>query len=61
MKGADRSGAAAALVLGERELEAGEITVKNLEDQTQKTVALDVHEIIDAIFVPDDANEPGEV
>lgn len=61
MKGADRSGAGAALVLGERELEAGEITVKNLEDQTQKTVALDVHEIIDAIFIPDDANEPGEV
>ena len=61
MKGADRSGAAAALVLGERELEAGEITVKNLEDQTQKTVALDVHEIIDAIFVPDDTDGPGEV
>ena len=57
MKGADRSGAAAALVLGERELEAGEITVKNLEDQTQKTVALDVHEIIDAIFVPNDVEE----
>ncbi|MCQ4620382.1 histidine--tRNA ligase [Corynebacterium sp. CCUG 71335] len=57
MKGADRSGAAAALVLGERELEAGEITVKNLEDQTQKTVALDVHEIIDAIFVPNDTDE----
>ncbi|MCQ4622258.1 histidine--tRNA ligase [Corynebacterium sp. CCUG 70398] len=57
MKGADRSGAGAALVLGERELEAGEITVKNLEDQTQKTVALDVHEIIDAIFVPNDVEE----
>ena len=57
MKGADRSGASVALVLGERELEAGEITVKNLEDQTQKTVALDVHEIIDAIFVPDDTDE----
>ncbi|WKK63376.1 histidine--tRNA ligase [Corynebacterium sp. P8-C1] len=58
MKGADRSGAHTALVLGDRELETGEIAVKNLRNQSQKTVALDVHEIIDAIFLPED--EPAE-
>ena len=52
MKGADRSGAHTALVLGDRELEAGEVTVKNLEDHSQKTVALDAGAIIDAIFLP---------
>ena len=49
MKGADRSGARTALVLGDRELEAGEVTVKNLADQSQQTVALDHRAIIDAI------------
>ncbi len=58
MKGADRSGAHTALVLGDRELETGEIAVKNLRDQSQKTVPLDVHGIIDAIFLPED--EPAE-
>ena len=41
-----------ALVLGDRELEAGEVTVKNLEDHSQKTAALDAGAIIDAIFLP---------
>ncbi|MCP1387174.1 histidine--tRNA ligase [Corynebacterium sp. TA-R-1] len=54
MKGADRSGAHTALVLGERELEAGEVTVKNLAAHEQRTVPLDIDEIIDAIFVPAD-------
>ncbi|WP_175934888.1 histidine--tRNA ligase [Corynebacterium sp. Marseille-P4321] len=54
MKGADRSGAHTALVLGERELEAGEVTVKNLTDQSQRTVALDIDAIIQAIFIPED-------
>ena len=54
MKGADRSGAHTALVLGDRELEAGEVTVKNLETQTQRTVPLDLTEVIDAIFIPED-------
>ena len=58
MKGADRSGAHTALVLGDRELESGEITVKNLENQSQKTVAFDAGAIIDAIFIPED--EPAE-
>ena len=54
MKGADRAGAHTALVLGERELEAGEVTVKNLEDHSQRTVALDIDAVIEAIFVPED-------
>ncbi|MHA2789093.1 histidine--tRNA ligase [Corynebacterium sp. S7] len=41
MKGADRAGAAYALVLGDQELEAGEVSVKNLADQTQQPVSLD--------------------
>ena len=52
MKGADRSGASVALVLGDRELEAGEVTVKNLADQSQRTVSLDLADVIDAIFIP---------
>ena len=58
MKGADRSGAHTALVLGDRELEAGEITVKNLENQSQKTASLDAAAIIDAIFLPEDDTVP---
>ncbi|AQQ15358.1 Histidine--tRNA ligase [Corynebacterium glaucum] len=54
MKGADRSGAHTALVLGDRELETGEVTVKNLETQTQRTVPLDLAAVIDAIFIPED-------
>jgi len=41
MKGADRSGARFALVLGDRELDAGQIEVKDLADGSQRTVALD--------------------
>lgn len=40
MKGADRAGAQFALVLGDRELEAGEVAVKDLQAHEQTTVAL---------------------
>ncbi|MFZ2530697.1 MAG: histidine--tRNA ligase [Rhodococcus sp. (in: high G+C Gram-positive bacteria)] len=40
MKAADKSGAVVALVLGDRELEAGEIVVKDLRDGEQYTVPL---------------------
>ncbi len=39
MKAADRSGARFALVLGESELAAGEVVVKDLRDGSQRTVA----------------------
>jgi len=41
MKAADRSGARFALVLGERDLDAGTVGVKNLGDGIQTDVALD--------------------
>ncbi|MDD7918611.1 histidine--tRNA ligase [Actinomycetospora callitridis] len=41
MKAADRSGARFALVLGERDLEAGEIQLKDLTDGSQQAIALD--------------------
>ncbi|MEJ2859781.1 histidine--tRNA ligase [Actinomycetospora flava] len=41
MKAADRSGARFALVLGERDLEAGEIQLKDLADGSQAAIALD--------------------
>lgn len=41
MKGADRAGAQFALVLGESELAAGEVQLKNLESHEQHAVALD--------------------
>ena len=41
MKGADRAGARFALVLGDRELDAGIVAVKNLVDHTQTDVPLD--------------------
>jgi histidyl-tRNA synthetase len=41
MKAADRSGARLALVLGERDLEAGTIGVKDLATGEQQAVALD--------------------
>lgn len=41
MKGADRAGARFALVLGESELAAGEVQLKNLEFHEQHAVALD--------------------
>jgi histidyl-tRNA synthetase len=41
MKAADRSGARFALVLGERDLEAGEIQLKDLADGSQTAIALD--------------------
>ncbi|WP_448850854.1 histidine--tRNA ligase [Corynebacterium sp. 335C] len=41
MKGADRAGARFALVLGDRELEAGEVQVKDLAEHSQEAVALD--------------------
>ena len=49
MKGADRAGAQFALVLGERELEAGEVAVKNLADHAQESVALDAEAVIRAV------------
>lgn len=41
MKGADRAGARFALVLGESELAAGEVQLKNLESHEQHAVTLD--------------------
>ncbi|MGZ8179770.1 histidine--tRNA ligase [Williamsia sp. SKLECPSW1] len=41
MKAADRSGARWALVLGDRELEAGQVEVKDLTDGSQRTASLD--------------------
>ncbi len=41
MKAADRSGARYAVVLGDRDLEAGEASVKDLRDGTQTAVPLD--------------------
>jgi histidyl-tRNA synthetase len=41
MKAADRSGARFALVLGERDLQAGEVGVKDLTTGEQRSVALD--------------------
>jgi histidyl-tRNA synthetase len=41
MKAADRSGARYALVLGERDLEAGTIAVKDLVSGEQRSVPLD--------------------
>jgi histidyl-tRNA synthetase len=41
MKAADRSGARYALVLGDRDLEAGAVQLKELESGEQRTVALD--------------------
>lgn len=41
MKGADRAGARIALVLGDQELEAGTVAVKNLAEHSQREVALD--------------------
>ncbi|AWB84113.1 histidine--tRNA ligase [Corynebacterium liangguodongii] len=49
MKGADRAGARFALVLGERELEAGEVAVKDLAEHTQVTVALSAEAVLAAI------------
>ncbi|WPF67687.1 histidine--tRNA ligase [Corynebacterium sp. 21KM1197] len=41
MKGADRAGAKVALVLGDQEIEAGTVAVKNLAAHEQKDVALE--------------------
>jgi histidyl-tRNA synthetase len=41
MKAADRSGARFALVLGERDLQAGEVGLKDLATGEQRSVALD--------------------
>ena len=41
MKAADRSGAAYAVVLGDRDLEAGEAQLKDLREHTQVAVPLD--------------------
>ncbi|WP_115684526.1 histidine--tRNA ligase [Corynebacterium senegalense] len=49
MKGADRAGAKFALVLGERELEAGQVAVKNLADHSQVEVPLNVEAVIGEI------------
>ena len=49
MKGADRAGAKFALVLGENELAAGEVAVKNLAEHSQTSVALDAQAVIAAV------------
>ncbi|SER46335.1 histidine--tRNA ligase [Corynebacterium cystitidis] len=41
MKGADRARAAFALVLGDRELDDGQVAIKNMSDQSQQPVDLD--------------------
>ncbi|QGU02132.1 Histidine--tRNA ligase [Corynebacterium kalinowskii] len=41
MKGADRAGASYALVLGDRELESGQVALKNLAEHTQEDVSLE--------------------
>ena len=46
MKGADRAGAKYALVLGDRELESGEIAIKDLAAHSQETVALSAEAVI---------------
>jgi histidyl-tRNA synthetase len=47
MKAADRSGARLALVLGERDLDAGTIGVKDLTTGDQQSVALDA--VVDTV------------
>jgi histidyl-tRNA synthetase len=49
MKAADRSGARFALVLGERDLEAGQVGVKDLETGEQAAVLLD--DAVEAVLV----------
>lgn len=49
MKGADRAGAQFALVLGENELAAGEVAVKNLKTHDQHTIALTAGAVIAAL------------
>ena len=49
MKGADRAGAKFALVLGENELAAGEVAVKNLAEHSQTSVALNAQAVIAAV------------
>ena len=44
MKAADRSGATYAVVLGDRDLEAGVAQVKDLRDGTQRALPLDTLE-----------------
>ena len=56
MKAADRSGAAVALVLGDRELEAGQIEIKNLRTGDQHSADLDsvvaqVRQVLDTVSV----------
>ena len=46
MKGADRAGAKYALVLGDRELESGEIAIKDLAAHSQETVGLSAEAVI---------------
>ena len=48
MKAADRSGARFALVLGERDLEAGQVGLKDLATGEQMAVALD--DAVDAVI-----------
>lgn len=49
MKGADRAGAKYALVLGDRELESGEVAVKDLAAHTQETVALSAAAVLEQL------------
>ncbi|GEL19050.1 histidine--tRNA ligase [Pseudonocardia asaccharolytica] len=54
MKSADRSGARYALVLGDRDLEAGAVAIKNLGSGEQRTVPLDdaVDELVGRLASP---------
>jgi histidyl-tRNA synthetase len=47
MKGADRSGASYVVVLGDRDLEAGEAQLKDLRTGEQSAVPLD--ELVDTV------------
>ena len=49
MKAADRSGARVALVLGERDLEAGQVGLKDLATGEQAAVPLD--DAVEAVLV----------
>ena len=49
MKGADRAGAKYALVLGDRELESGEVAVKDLAAHTQETVELSAAAVLEQL------------
>ena len=51
MKAADRSGAACAVVIGDRDLEAGQAQLKDLREHAQVAVPLDdvVRAVVEAV------------